>query len=210
MKFTITLLLFLLTITHIISQNNHPHVSLKEKKKGKRVELFAVNTNTISYDVFLRVETEDYRRSSARPVIKTIPPNSEVRLITMVKLNDKDGKYNYTFVVNEVSYELSIQKDKTSFNKKLNDALKEKSITIYTKDACTLCNDTKQLLNRNRINFTEYHIDNDSINIMKLVKEFKKVELTEKAIAPILKIEDSLYTSIRTEKDLLDALKNHF
>ena len=210
MKFIFTFLLSFFYLGSALAQNNHEFVALKEKTKGKRLELFAVNTNSLSYDVFLRVETEDYRRSSSRPVIKTIPPNSEVRLITMVKLAGKEGKYNTTFVVNEIGYELSIRKDKSDFNAKLNDALKSKQITIFTKDSCTLCDDTRQLLKRNRIIFTEYSIEKDSINLIQLIKEFKKVNLTEKAIAPILKIEDSLYTSIRSEFDLINALKNHF
>jgi len=160
--------------------------------------------------VFLRVETEDYRRSSSRPVLKTIPPNSEVRMITMVKLADKEGKYQTTMVVNEIGYELSIRKDKTNFNAKLNNALKDKHITIYTKEHCDLCKDAVSLLKRNRITYDEYSIDRDSINLMKLVKEFKRDGLQEKAIAPIIKIEDSLYTNIRGEIDLINALKNHF
>lgn len=210
MKFLAPFCILFLVFSTSIAQNKHPYVTLKEKVKGKRLELFALNTNDISYDVFLKVDTEDYRRSSARPVLKTIPPNSEVRLITMVKLANRAGKYNTTFVINEIGYEIAIQKDKTDFNIKLNAALKDKNITIFTKDSCKLCADTRQLLKRNRINYTELGIDKDSVNLMELVREFKKTSLKTKAIAPILKIEDSLYTSIKSEMDLINALKNHF
>lgn len=200
---------FLFFLMPLFSQNAHPYVSLAEKVKGKRLELFAVNSNSISYDVFLRVETEDYRRSSARPIIKTIPPNSEVRLITMVKLNGKEGTYSTTFVVNEISKELSIRKDHEDFEIKFDDALHQKHLIIYTKDACDLCADARQLLRQNKIEYTEYSIDKDSINLMKLIKEFKVNNQKEKALAPIIKIEDSLYTNLRTKQDLINALKNH-
>ena len=92
MKYISTCILFLTITFYGLSQNNHEFVSIKEKVTGKRVELYAINTNNISYDVFLMVETKDYRRSSSRPVLKTVPANSEVRMITMVKLNEKEGK----------------------------------------------------------------------------------------------------------------------
>lgn len=206
----ITTILFLLFFTNIRAQSNHPYVSIKEKIKGKRLELFAINTNTISYDIFLRVETEDYRRSSARPVLKTIAPNSETRLITMVKLDGKDGKYIYTMVVNEVGYALSVKKEKTDLDLRLDRALKKVNVTIYTKNQCRLCDETKLLLRNNNIKYSEVSIDKDSTNLIKLIKEFKKVDQSEKAFTPILKIQDSLYTSLKNKQDVINALKHHF
>ncbi|MBT8310235.1 MAG: hypothetical protein EX254_06645 [Flavobacteriaceae bacterium] len=211
MKALLSVLTFLLLFSNAIAQGNeHPYVSLKEKIKGKRYELFAVNTNDISYDVFLMVDTQDFRRSSSRPVIKTIPANSEIRLITMIKLNDKEGNYNTTFVVNEIAQELSMRKDNENFEIKFDNALRDQEVTLYTKDACNLCDETKQLLERNRINYSEISIEKDSVNLLKLVKEFKKIDLNQKAIVPILKIDDSLYTRIKNKADLIKALKNHF
>jgi len=210
MKHFFTFLLSFLILGNIVAQNKHPFVKLNEKKKGKRLELFAVNTGSISYDIFLRIETQDYRRSSLRPILKTIPPNSKVRLITMVKLNGKEGKYNTTFVVNEIAQELSIRKDYEDFDIKFDNALRTKKITIYTKNACDLCFTTRQLLDKNRIGYEELSIEKDSINLMKLVTEFKKAKMQRKALAPVLKIEDSLYTSLKTKQDVIDAFKNHF
>ena len=210
MKFLFTFFLTLFFFGSPFAQNKHEFVTLKEKTKGKRLELFAVNTNTISYDVFLRIETEDFRRSSARPVLKTIPPNSEVRLITMVKLNGKEGNYSSTFIVNEVAKQLSVRKDHDNFEVKFDNALRKKDITIYTKKKCDLCIETKQLLASNNIQFMEYSIEKDSVNLIKIAKELKKVKLINKALTPIIKIEDSLYTSLKTKQDVIDALKNHF
>lgn len=211
MKFLFTILSSLFIFTNAFSQGNeHPFVSLKEKVKGKRYELFAVNTNDIPYDVFLKVDTEDFRRSSARPIIKTVPPNSELRLITMVILNGKEGKYQTTFVVNEIAKELSIRKDHENFEIKFDDALKNQEVTLFTKDNCDLCSETRNLLNSNKIKFQEISIEQDSTNLLKLVKEFKKTELKERAIVPVMKINDSLYTNLKNRNDLIKALKNHF
>lgn len=210
MKHCFSIVFSLLFFISVFSQNTHPFVKLEERIKGKRLELFAVNSNSINYDVFLRVETEDFRRSSARPVIKTIPANSEIRLITMVKLNGTEGNYSTTFVVNEIAKALSMRKDHEDFEIKLDNALHKKQIIIYTKEACDLCTDTKSLLRQNKIKYTEYGIDKDSLNLMKLIKDFKVNQQNTKALAPILKIEDSLYTNLRTTQDVIDALKNHY
>ena len=210
MKYLFACFLFLLITFNSLSQNEHEFVSIKEKVTGKRVELFAVNTNSISYDVFLMVETKDYRRSSSRPVLKTIPPNSKVRMITMVKLNGKEGIYNYTLVVNEIAYDLSIKKDHEDFEVKIDDALKTKKVTLFIKGICSLCDETKNILDSNRIQFEEINIDKDSTQLIKLIKEYKYHKVDKRTYAPILKIEDSLYTTIKTKNELIDALKHHF
>ena len=210
MKYISTCILFLLITFNSVSQNEHEFVSIKEKVTGKRVELFAVNTNSISYDVFLMVETEDYRRSSSRPILKTIPANSEARMITMVKLNGTEGKYNYTLVVNEIAYDLSIKKDDINFEVKIDDALNTKKVTLFTKDICNLCDETKRLLSSNRIKYEEFNVDTDSTQLIKLIKEYKHHKVDSRTYAPIIKVEDSLYTTIKTKHELIDALKNHF
>lgn len=210
MNYLFSCFLFLLITINGFCQITHEFVSIKEKVTGKRLELFAVNTNDISYDVFLMVNTDDYRRSSSRPVLKTIPANSEVKMITMVKLNEKEGKYNYTLVVNEVAYDLSIKKDHENFEVKIDDALNTKTVTLFSKDVCDLCDETKYLLNNNRINFEELNIDKDSTQLIKLIKEYKHKRVDRRTYAPILKIEDSLYTQIKTKQDLIVVLKNHF
>ncbi len=210
MKTTFSILLSLFLTCSVFSQTIHPYVKLTEKIKGKRLELFAVNSGATSYNIFLRVETKDYRRSSSRPVLKTIPANSKVRLITMVKLNGKEGIYTTSFVVNEIAQGLSITKDHENFEVKFNNALHTKKITIYTKDTCDLCMDAKQLLDKHKIRYKELSIEKDSINLIQLISEFKKSDLKKKALVPILKIEDSLYTSLKTRQDFIKALKNHF
>ena len=73
--------------------------------------MYIENTDSISYDIFLKVDTEDFRRSSERPILKTIPPKSKQRVLTMVILKGKEGKYTYTLVINEVAYALQFDKD---------------------------------------------------------------------------------------------------
>lgn len=209
-KYLFTCFLFLLITVSSTSQNEHEFVSIKEKVTGKRVELFAVNSNDISYDVFLMVETSDYRRSSSRPILKTIPANSEVKMITMVKLNGKEGKYTYTLVVNEIAYDLSIKKDHENFEVKIDDALNAKKVTLFTKNVCNLCDETKNLLEKNRVKYEEYNIDTDSTQLIKLIKDYKHNNVEKRTYAPIIKIEDSLYTNIKTKHELIDVLKNHF
>ena len=203
---SISLFIFLISLS-IFSQNTHKHVSLKEKKTGKRLELIAINTDSISYDVFLRVTTNDYRRTSLRPVLKTLPPNSQTKLITMVKLDGTEGVYDSTFIVNEVSYELAIKKDNEDINLKVDNSLKDKKITVFTKDHCILCNSLKSILIKNDVKFQEYNISNDSLNLIRLAKELKIKKINHTSNLPIFKIKDSLYTTIKSQNDLLDAIR---
>ena len=197
-------------VSSSFAQNKHEFISIEEKVTGKRIELFAVNTNTIEYEVFLKVDAIGFRRSSSRPIIKTIPANSRVRMITLVKLSNLDSNYKYTLVVNEIGFEMAMQKDHKDFNIKIDESLKSKTVTLFTKDNCLICNDTKSLLDNNKINFKEYNIDQDSTYLISLLKGLKKNEVKTKIQAPVLKIEDSLYTNIKTRLELIEALKNHY
>ena len=200
-------LFILLFTTSLIAQNQHKFVSLKEKKTGKRLELIAVNKDSISYDVFLRVTTDDYRRTSLRPVLKTLPPNSETKLLTMVLLDGKAGIYNSTFIVNEVSYDFSLRKDKQDINIKIDESLKNKTITMFTKDHCVLCNDLKTILNSNGLKYQEYNISNDTLNLIRLANELKTNKIKATSHLPVFKINDSLYTKIESKSDLLEAVR---
>jgi len=210
MRFILLCAFALVFTIQTTAQNEHEFVSIQEKVTGKRVELFAVNTNDIAYDIFLKVDAVGYRRSSARPIIKNIPAHSKVRMITLVKLVNTEPSYKYTLVVNEVSFDLAMQKDDTAFNFKIDASLKSKTVTLFTKDNCLLCNQTKDVLANNKINYTEFNIDQDSTYLLSLIKEFKANNIKSKTQAPVLKIEDSLYTNIKTQKQLIETLQEHY
>lgn len=210
MKYILACFTLCLFTFKCISQNTHEYVSIVEKKVGKRTDLYAVNTGNNSYDVFLMVDTEDFRRSSSRPVLKTIPPNSEVKMITLIKLKGKKGKYTYTLVVNEIGYELNVRKDHEDFQLKIDNALKNKKVTLYTKDSCNLCITTKRLLENNYIKYDEFNIDKDSTHLIRLIKDYKRKNIDTRTYSPVIKIEDSLYTKVKSKNDLIKALKNHF
>jgi len=202
------LLFITFTTMTVYSQNNHKHVSLKEEVKGKRYELYIENTDSISYDVFLKVETNDFRRSSERPILETIPGKSKKRVLTMVKLNNTEGKYTYILVVNEVSYSLEIDKDFEIIDFKLDRALNNKNVILYTKDDCTICPDAKHILTKNKINYTEYNLDKDTVNYDKIIKEFKAIKpKSDFNQIPILKIEDKLYNNITGLDEFIQALR---
>ncbi len=207
--FLFATLLFLSLIGY--AQNDHKFVKLKEVKKGKRVSLYAENTDSISYDVFLKVETKDFRRSSNRPIIRTIAPKTKVKLLTLIQLANTDGKYNSMFVVNEVAYALEVDKDKEGLSFKLDKAIKDKKVILYTKDDCLICPDAKRILENNKISFTEYNIDKDSTNYLKIIKEFQDdKDNRRKNRIPMLKVENQVFNTIKSLDDFVAALRQAF
>jgi len=211
MKTYITLIAFLLLSLNSFTQNEHKFVKLSEEKKGKRVTLYATNTDSISYDLFLKVDTKDFRRSSKRPIIRNIAANSKIKLLTLIQLANTEGKYESIFVVNEVAYALDIKKDREVLDFKLDRALKEKKVTLYTKDDCLICPDTKRILDNNKIAYTEYNIDKDSTNYLKIIKEFQaNKEKRFKNRIPLLKVGDKVYNKIETKEDFIGALRKAF
>ena len=211
MKTYLTLIAFLLLTLNSFSQNDHKFVKLSEEKKGKRLTIYATNTDSISYDIFLKVETKDYRRSSNRPIIRNIAANSKIKLLTLIQLAGTEGKYHSIFVVNEVAYALDLDKDHEALDFKLNRAIKDKKVSLFTKDDCIICPDTKRILENNKIAYTEYNIDNDSTTYLKIIKEFQanKTNGIENRI-PLLKVGGEVYNNIKSTEDFVGALREAF
>ena len=211
MKNCILLLLLILFTIGANAQNDHKYVKLTEKIKGKRYELYIENTDSISYDIFLKVDTEDFRRSSERPISKTIPPKSKQRVLTMVVLNGKEGKYTYTLIINEVAYALQFDKDFELLDTKLDEELKSKTVEIYTQNDCSICPDAKRILTKNKIGYQEYNINQDTTHYNKLIKEFKVLKPNSAVNhIPILKVNDKVYNQIESLEDFIEALRDGF
>lgn len=207
MKTYITLIAFLLLTLTSFSQDDHKSVKLSEEKKGKRLTLYATNTDSISYDVFLRVETKDFRRSGNRPIIRNIAANSKIKLITLIQLAGTEGNYDSMFFVNEVSYALELNKDYEALGFKLDKAINNKKVALFTKDDCAICPDTKRILDNNKISFTEYNIDRDSTKYLNIIKELKTNKQSQ---IPLLKIENKVYNNISSIEDFIVALREAF
>jgi len=203
------LLLFWSSCFSFSQDVNTEKVTLIEKQHGKRLELYAKNTDTISYVVFLRVTTEDFRRSSKRPVLKPIAPNSETHLLTLIKLAGTAGEYDHQFIVNEVSTNLKFRKDEEDMQINFDQALKTPHITIFESDNCNVCETTKALLNKNKIAFEVKRIQNHKQALIEALKKASKsLENIEKQTL-IIQIESEVYVDIENKKQLLETLKNH-
>lgn len=208
----ISFLFFLLLNGSVVgfSQNAiNNKVRLIEKQNGKRLELFAKNTDTVSYNVFLRVTTNDYRRTAKRPVLKTVAANSESHLITLIKLVGSEGVYKPHFIVNKTPTNIAFRKDYNGLQTNFINALKRKNITIYESESCSFCATTKTSLNANKITFKALPIlGNEFVLIRKLKQQGLPSEnLKENAL--ILQIESDLYMDISNKKEFLEVLKKH-
>ncbi|WP_161805035.1 glutaredoxin family protein [Lacinutrix mariniflava] len=211
MKTYLTLIAFLLLTINSFAQNNHKFVKLTEEKKGKRLTLYATNTDSISYDIFLKVDTKDFRRSSNRPIIRNVAANSKIKLATLIQLAGTEGNYNSIFVVNEVAYALDVDKDFEALDFKLDRAIKDKKVILFTKDDCVICPDTKRILENNKITYTEYNIDKDSTTYIKIIKEFQaNKESSFENNIPLLKVESKIYNNIESIEDFIGALRKAF
>ena len=202
-------LLFFFSLSSFSQNISNEKVTLIKKQNGKRLEFYAKNIDTINYVVFLRVTTKDYRRSSNRPVLKSVEPNSETYLLTLIKLAGSAGEFEHQFIVNEVSSNLQIRKDHDDMQINLDDALKTAKFTIYRSDKCDFCDETTALFNENKIAFKNKHIEKDKAMLIKQLKQLgKPIDKLEHELL-VIQIESNIYLGIRNKKQLLEALKEH-
>ncbi|GAL81649.1 hypothetical protein JCM19274_494 [Algibacter lectus] len=203
------IVLLFISCLSFAQQTKNENVELVKKQNGKRLEFFAKNNDSVSYSVFLRIETEDYRRSSNRPVLQVIPANSETHLITLIKLSDKPGDYKEQFIVNKISQSLNFRKDFDDIQINIDEALKTEDITIFESENCELCNEAKSLFNAYQIAFKTKNITEDQQKLEKLLKKAGQADYNIKNAVFLLKIKESIYTNITTKTALIDTINNY-
>jgi len=148
---------FFLNCFFCLSQvKEHPFVKLSTEENGKRLEFYATNTDSIGYSIFLRIVTEDYRRTSNRPILTNIEPNSKIHLITLIKLSGSGGEYTHRFIVNKATQAISFRKDYDKVGDDFNYAFNAKRIVIYQRNDSKVAVDAKMLFLKYKIPFEIY------------------------------------------------------
>ncbi len=158
MRYKILLLITVLSAHSALSQGLK--VLIKEKKQGKRLVLIAENKTQDTLNVFLMVNAEGYRRSASKPVIKNVPPLSEVPMITLIELNGVESRYTFDLVVNDKESPLSFSQDEPERDI---ERVMHGKIVIFTADGCTKCTALSEKLNENRIQHRVFDIQQDAM-----------------------------------------------
>lgn len=134
-------------------------VLLKEEKTGKRVVLVAENLTLDTLNVFLLVNAKGYRKSASKPVIKNLPPQSKVPMITLIELANQESTYTYDLIVNEEENNFEL-----SFNSQIKDIQKniQGKLVVFTAPGCQKCEALSAELTSARMNHRMWDIKKDA------------------------------------------------
>lgn len=80
----------------------------------------------------------------------------------------------------------------------------------FTNSSCELCDQAIEILEENAFNYEDYNLETKTDATEILITELEYPESIEGIMFPVLKIEDTLYTSIKTRQEFIDILKLHF
>ena len=144
-------LLFVILLLSIPIWSQVEDVILIEEKEPKRWMLYAQNNTNEEQEAFLMVQGEGFRRSANRPVIKKVPPQTKVLMITLIPLKDTQPSYTTIF-----TYENELQtlkkKHSDSFEEHVNiRPLQDDELTVFTIYDCPKCELLLSYLNKHRI-----------------------------------------------------------
>ncbi len=150
--------MFLLSVFgFVFGQQNG--VTIVEKKDSKRHFLYAKNDAEAPRSVFLRVVAKGYRRQADRPIIKTIPPKSEVLMMTLIPLRDTIPSYTYIYVANDEQQDLGVIREKEpNESMGVNEFIESRNL-IFTKEGCDKCKYLVDRLQHQRKKFREVRIE---------------------------------------------------
>ncbi|ANH61618.1 hypothetical protein [Dokdonia donghaensis] len=130
-----------------------PDVELIEEKQPKRWLLYAQNNTDQEQEAFLIVQGEGFRRSADRPVIKKIPPNEKVLMITLIPLRGATPTYTKIFNYNNKLQSISKRKgedDEAYVNIR---PIIASEFTVFTEDNCDKCEVLINYLNDNHLKY---------------------------------------------------------
>lgn len=130
-----------------------PLVELIEDKQPKRWLLYAQNNTDEEQEVFLMVQGEGFRRSADRPVIKTIPPNSKVLMITLIPLKGVEPKYTKVFTWETNLKTITKRKGENEEEYVNIRPLKDDELTVFTDADCEKCAILLNFLNKNHYKY---------------------------------------------------------
>lgn len=133
-------------------------VTIIEKKLPKRHLLYAKNESDSPRSVFLKVDAKGYRRRADRPLIKIIPPKSEVLMLTLIPLRDTVSSYTYMSVVNTEQKDLGIIREKAPVESRIVNEFIETRNLIFTKSDCKKCDYLIEILQKQHKKFREIKI----------------------------------------------------
>jgi len=188
------------------AQTSQPLVELIEDKQEKRWNLYAQNNTDEEQEAFLIVKGEGFRRSADRPVIKKIPPNEKVLMITLIPLKGVTPNYTKIF-----PYETNLQtiEQRKGENKEEHvniRPLKSDELTIFLEDDCEKCNLLVSYLNKNHIKYRKL-----DLGLNGKVVEFMWDNLRDKTPSsdvvtlPVIMDNNEIYHNIPNMKYFIDS-----
>ena len=189
------------------AQSNHAHISIEKKEKGKRVDVYAVNSSNTDYEVFIKINAVGFRKSAENMVTKAVPAKSEVKMVSLIKISD-DSNVTFGMIVNEIGHDTEKVANAIDFT--FDENKKNKPVTVFVKDYCSLCESTIKLFSDNNIVHTIYNIDEDKEYYQKIQQELLNRKNDKTSLVPIIEVEDSIYNRLESRDKLIKALKNHF
>ena len=146
-------------------QNNTPPVELIEDKQPKRWLLYAQNNTDEEQEAFLIVQGEGFRRSADRPVIKKLPPNSKVLMITLIPLRGVEPTYTKIFTYENELQDISSRKGENREEFVNIRPLKNDELTVFTEPDCEKCKLLTDFLNTNHYKYRVLDVStNNKVN----------------------------------------------
>ncbi len=147
------LLILVMSNAFAKAQSSTPLVELIEEKQEKRWNLYAQNNSNEEQEAFLIVQGEGFRRSADRPVIKKVPPQSKVLMITLIPLKGVEPTYTTIFTYERNLAHIEKRKGADKEEHVNIRPLKSDELTLFLEKDCEKCNILISYLNKNHIKY---------------------------------------------------------
>lgn len=193
--------MILLCFAFAKAQPSQAPVSLIEEKLEKRWNLYAQNNTDQGQEAFLLVQGEGFRHSADRPVIKKIPPNAKVLMITLIPLAGATPTYKTIFTFETNLSAINKRKGENKEEYVNIRPLQHNELTLFIEDDCEKCNYLVSYLNRNRIKFRKLNVKKNKNVFNFMWKHLKgKIPTSDVVKLPVVMQNQKVYHDIENIK----------
>ncbi|MEM7087414.1 MAG: glutaredoxin [Bacteroidota bacterium] len=145
-------------------------ILITEKKRGKRVVLEAENVTSDTLNVFFMVNSNGYRRSADKPILKDIPPQTKVKMMTLIELTNVESNYTYELILNDKN-----KPKATDYNNKIVDIenVIKGRLVVFTTRNCEKCKNLLSQLSLKHVPYQSFDIATEPLRYRQFMKHIE-------------------------------------
>ena len=197
-KYLLFTVIVILCLSKGISQEKP--ITIEEERVANRLMLYAINENLVDLDLKIVVSGTNFRQSKSVPRFIRLPSTSRVHVANLMLTRGVQPSYTYELEVKDSLSRRALKKPFTKIR-----VSPKKNITVYITENCTSCDTIVNPLERSPYKYTAHNLAEKPEIKKQLSMALPSLDTITR---PIISLNGSLFTELKSFEELLEKLNN--